>query len=158
MTSIPSTEQLRQSANEHLWMHNRDWTQMAETGDPLIIVEGSGIRVTDSEGKTWIDVNGGYASVNVGYGRTEIADAARDQMRKLVYFPQGTTTEPLMKLVKKLGELAPGSLERSWPVTGGSEANETAVKIARAYQKRVGESGRYKIISRRGSYHGATGV
>lgn len=158
MTSINDTEQLRQSANDHLWMHNRDWTEMAETGDPLIIVEGSGIRVKDSEGKTWIDVNGGYASVNVGYGRTEIADAARDQMRKLVYFPQGTTTEPLVKLVTKLGELAPGSLERTWPVTGGSEANETAVKIARAYQKRVGESGRYKIISRRGSYHGATGA
>jgi adenosylmethionine-8-amino-7-oxononanoate aminotransferase len=138
-------------------MHNNDWVQMAEEGGPPIIVEGKGIRVTDTEGKSWIDVNGGYSSVNVGYGRTEIADAAREQMMKLSYFPQGSTTEPLVRLVEKLAQITPGSLERTWPVTGGSEANETAVKIARAYQKRVGQPGRYKIISRRGSYHGATG-
>ena len=88
----------------------------------------------------------------------EIAEAMRDQMGRLAYFPQGSTTEPLVRLVEKLAELTPGDLERSWPVTGGSEANETALKIARAYHKRRGESGRYKIISRRGSYHGALGA
>ena len=51
------------------------------------MVEGNGVRVTDSDGKTWIDVNGGYNSVNIGYGRTEIADAAYEQMIKLPYFP-----------------------------------------------------------------------
>ena len=157
MVDTQDTESLRRSAFEHLWMHNRDWVQTAEEGGPTIIVEGEGIRVTDSEGKTWIDVNGGYASVNVGYGRTEIAEAAREQMMKLSYFPQTTVTEPLVKLVEKLAQLAPGSLERSWPVSGGSEANETAIKIARSYHKRRGEAGRYKVISRRGSYHGATG-
>lgn len=158
MVDVQDTQSLRLSALEHLWMHNRDWVEMAEEGEPTIIVEGNGIRVKDSEGKEWIDVHGGYASVNIGYGRTEIAEAVRDQMMKLTYFPQGTTTEPLVRLVEKLAQIAPGSLERTWPVTGGSEANETAVKIARAYQKRVGESGRYKIISRRGSYHGALGA
>ena len=157
MTTTQETEALRRSALEHVWMHNRDWTQMAEEGGPTIIVEGKGVRVTDSDGKSWIDVNGGYSSVNIGYGRTEIAEAAREQMRKLAYFPQGTTTEPLVRFVEKIGQIAPGSLERTWPVTGGSEANETAIKIARAYHKRRGEPGRYKIISRKGSYHGATG-
>jgi adenosylmethionine-8-amino-7-oxononanoate aminotransferase len=157
MLDVKDTESLRRSALEHLWMHNRDWVQMAEEGEPLIIVEGKGVRVKDSEGRSWIDVNGGYSSVNVGYGRTEIAEAMRDQMMKLVYFPQGTTTEPAVRLAEKLAQLAPGNLERSWPVTGGSEANETAIKIAKAYHKRMGEPGRYKIISRRGSYHGATG-
>ena len=157
MTTTQETEALRRSALEHVWMHNRDWTQMAEEGGPTIIVEGRGVRVTDSDGKSWIDVNGGYSSVNIGYGRTEIAEAAREQMRKLAYFPQGTTTEPLVRFVEKIGQIAPGSLERTWPVTGGSEANETAIKIARAYHKRRGEPGRYKIISRKGSYHGATG-
>lgn len=157
MVDTEDTDALRRSAFEHLWMHNRDWVQTAEEGGPAIIVEGDGIRVTDSEGKTWIDVNGGYSSVNVGYGRTEIAEAAREQMAKLSYFPQATVTEPLVKLVEKLGQIAPGSLERSWPVSGGSEANETAIKIARSYHKRRGEAGRYKVISRRGSYHGATG-
>ena len=122
------------------------------------MVEGQGIRVTDIEGQEWIDVNGGYNCVNIGYGRRELAEAMREQMSKLVYFPQGSTTEPLVDLAAKLAEITPGNLERSWPVTGGSEANETAIKIARAYHKRRGESGRYKIISRKGSYHGALGA
>ena len=158
MVSVQEAEALRRSALDHLWMHNRDWVRMAEEGGPPIIMEGHGIRVTDSEGKTWIDVNGGYNSVNVGYGRTDIADAVREQMRKLIYFPQGTVTEPLVRLVEKLAEITPGSLERTWPVSGGSEANETAIKLARTYHVRRGDSGRYKIISRKGSYHGALGA
>jgi adenosylmethionine-8-amino-7-oxononanoate aminotransferase len=137
-------------------MHNQDWSQMAEEGSPSIIVSGKGIRVTDSEGQSWIDVNGGYNSVNVGYGRTEIADAAYEQMQKIAYFPMGTTTEPTVRLAEKLAEMTPGSLSRVFLVSGGSEANETALKIARAYHHRNGEPGRYKIISRRGSYHGTT--
>jgi 4-aminobutyrate--pyruvate transaminase len=148
----------RQAALDHLWMHNRSWTSDAESGRPPIITSGNGIHVTDAEGREWIDVNGGYMCVNIGYGRTELADAMREQMSKLIYFPQGSTTEPLVNLAAKLAEIAPGNLTRSWPVTGGSEANETAIKIARAYHRRRGESGRYKIISRVGSYHGALGA
>ena len=156
MVTTLDTEALRQSSLRYLWMHNRDWTQMAEEGDPVFIVEGHGVRVTDSEGNTWIDVNGGYNSVNVGYGREEIAEAAYEQMVKIPYFPNGTTTIPTIKLAEKLAEITPGSLSRVFAVSGGSEANETALKIARAYHKRRGDQGRYKIISRRGSYHGTT--
>ena len=157
MVTATDTNEIRQLALDHLWMHNADWVTMAEEGGPSIMVSGDGVRVTDGEGNVWIDAHGGYASVNAGYGQTAIADAMLEQMRKLTYFPQGTTTVPLIRLVEKLGELAPDNLERVWPVSGGSEANETAVKIARAYHKRRGDSGRYKVISRRGSYHGATG-
>ena len=157
MTTISEVDSVRQAALDHLWMHNADWTTMAEEGGPSIMVSGDGVRVTDAEGNVWIDAHGGYASVNAGYGHTAIADAMLDQMQRLTYFPQGTTTVPLIRLVEKLGELAPDNLERVWPVSGGSEANETAVKIARAYHKRRGDNGRYKVISRRGSYHGATG-
>ena len=149
-------EALRQASHKYLWMHNADWVQMAEEGGPPIIVEGNGIRVVDSEGRSWIDVNGGYLSVNVGYGRTEIAEAAYEQMLKTGYFPMGTTTAPTVELAQKLAAITPGSLSRVFPVSGGSEANETAVKIARAYHHRRGEPERYKIVSRRGSYHGAT--
>ena len=76
MTAAPTTDELRAASNRHLWMHNTDWVRMAEEGGPLVVVDGQGISVTDSEGKSWIDVNGGYASVNVGYGRSEIAEAA----------------------------------------------------------------------------------
>ena len=138
-------------------MPNADWAQMRLDDEPLIIVGGQGLRVTDSDGNRWIDVNGGYASVNVGYGREEIVDAAYEQMQQIAYFPQQTVTPPTVRLAAKLAEITPGSLSRTFLVTGGSEANETALKIARAYHHRCGEPGRYKIISRKGSYHGATG-
>ena len=156
MVATFNSDTLREKSLQYLWMHNRDWTQMAEDGEPSIIVGGEGVRVTDGDGRSWIDVNGGYNSVNVGYGRDEIADAAYEQMMKLSYFPNGTTTVPMVELAEKIAAIAPGSLNRVFPVSGGSEANETALKIARAYHKRRGDNGRYKVISRRGSYHGTT--
>ena len=156
-TADRETLELRRSALDHLWMSNRDWIQMAEEEEPLIIVEGNGLRVTDSTGETWMDANGGLTSLHVGYGRSEIAEAVREQMSRITYFPQSTVTEPVVRLAEKLAQITPGSLERLWPVTGGSEANETGIKIARAYHQRRGESSRYKVISRRGSYHGASG-
>ena len=157
MVTVADADTLRKSANKHLWMPHRDWVEMAEEGGPPIMVEGNGIRVTDSEGKSWINVNGGYISVNVGFGRAEIAEAAYEQMLKLSFMPAGTTTAATVKLAEKVAEMSPGSLSRVFLVSGGSEANETALKIARAYHGRRGEPGRYKIISRKGSYHGATG-
>ena len=158
MINGPEARKLREAANRHLWLANRDWVQMAEEGDPLIVVDGQGARVIDSDGGSWIDVNGGYISVNVGYGRKEIADAAYDQMQKLAYLPQGTTAPPTVALAQKLAEISPGSLSRVFPVSGGSEANETALKIAKAYHHRRGDHGRYKVVCRKGSYHGATGL
>ena len=156
MVTVSDSEALRKLSLKYLWMHSRDWVQMAEEGDPLVMVSGEGVRVTDADGRTYIDVEGGYNSVNVGYGRSEIAEAAYEQMRKIAYFPNQTTTVPTIKLAEKLAEITPGSLTRVFPVSGGSEANETALKIARAYHKRRGEPNRYKIISRKGSYHGTT--
>jgi adenosylmethionine-8-amino-7-oxononanoate aminotransferase len=157
MVVLNEGELLRQKSLDFLWMQNRDWTSMAEDGDPLVVMGGEGIKVTDSDQKVWIDVNGGYNSVNVGYGRSEIAEAAYDQMLRLPYFPQGTTTIPTIQLAQKLADITPGNLSRSFPVSGGSEANETALKIARAYHRRRNENSRYKVISRKGSYHGTTG-
>ena len=156
MTQQIDSDELRRDSTRYLWMHNRDWIAMAEEGEPMIAVEGEGVRITDSDGRSYIDVNGGYNSVNVGYGRTEIVDAAFEQMNKVSYFPYGTTTEPTAFLARKLAEMTPGSLSRVFPVSGGSEANETALKIAMAYHRRRGDTRRYKIISRIGSYHGTT--
>ena len=151
-----NTDALRDKSTKYLWMHNRDWISMAEHGEPMIAVEGEGVRITDADGRSYIDVNGGYNSVNVGYGRTEIADAAFEQMNRISYFPFGTTTEPTAMLAQKLAQMTPGTLSRTFPVSGGSEANETAIKIALAYHRRRGDTRRYKIISRMGSYHGTT--
>ncbi len=130
---------------------------MAEAGGPIVAVEGKGLQVKDSDGNTWIDVNGGYFSVGVGHGRDEIAEAAFEQAKKLSFMPAGTTTEATVRIAEKIAEVAPGSLNRVFPVSGGSEATETALKIVRAYHSRRGQPQRHKIISREGSYHGATG-
>ena len=87
MVATRDVDSLREASLKYLWMHSRDWVQMAEEGEPVIMVEGKGIEVTDSSGKTWIDTNAGYMSVNVGYGRTEIADAAYEQMHKITFQP-----------------------------------------------------------------------
>ena len=157
MVSTRDAQSIRDASLQYQWLHNKDWTEMAEGGGPTVIVEGKGIRVTDAEGQTWIDACGGYYSVHVGYGRDEIAYAAYDQLKKVTFFPSGTTTVPVVQLCEKLADITPGSLSRSFLNCGGSEANETALKITRAYHKRNGDPGRYKVISRRGSYHGTLG-
>jgi adenosylmethionine-8-amino-7-oxononanoate aminotransferase len=149
-------DQLKMAALQHLWIYQREPSEMAEKGGPPIFVEGEGCRVKDIEGNTYLDAMSGLWLKNVGYGRREIADAAYQQMLELTYMPAGSTTVPTVKLAEKLAEITPGDLSRCFFTSGGSESVETALKIARAYQRRVGESGRYRIISRRGSYHGAT--
>ena len=156
MTTARTLKELQDSALEHLWVYLREPSDMAEKGEPVVYVSGEGVRVTDSEGNTSIDAMSGLWLKNVGYGRKEIADAAYEQMLKLTYMPMGTTTEPTIRLAEKIAEITPGDLSRSFFTSGGSEAVETAIKLTRAYFKRVGEPSRIKFISRRGSYHGAT--
>ena len=147
---------LQATALEHLWVYLREPSDMAEKGEPQIFVEGKGVHVTDALGNQFIDAMSGLWLKNVGYGRTEIADAAYQQMLQLTYMPMGTTSEATVRLSEKIASITPGDLSRCFFTSGGSESNETAMKLARAYFKRVGEPGRYKFISRKGSYHGAT--
>ena len=158
MTTHSSQEvkSLQESALEHLWVYLREPSDMAEKGDPTIFVSGKGVHVTDALGNTSIDGMSGLWLKNVGYGRKEIADAAYEQMLNLTYMPLGTTTEPTIRLAEKIAQIAPGDMTRSFFTSGGSEAIETALKLTRAYFKRVGEPNRTKFISRKGSYHGAT--
>ena len=81
MATERDAEDLRRSSLEHLWMSSGDWVTMAEEGGPTIVTDGNGIKFTDSEGNTKIDGLAGFGSVAIGYGRTEIADAVREQMR-----------------------------------------------------------------------------
>ena len=158
MTSYTESEirDLQQDALEHLWIYMREPSDMAEKGEPRIFVEGHGCQITDVEGNSYLDAMSGLWLKNVGYGRKEIADAAYEQMLQLTYMPSGTTTLPTIKLSKKLAEMTPGDLSRSFFTSGGSEAVETALKLSRAYHKRQGDPTRYRFISRKGSYHGAT--
>ncbi|MCC6791763.1 MAG: aspartate aminotransferase family protein [Thermomicrobiales bacterium] len=149
--------ELRQLALDHVWVHSAAWEDLNRPGGLKIIVEGDGAHVVDSQGRRYLDACSGLWCVNVGYGRQEIADAMRDQALRLPYArASGFTSPPTARLAKKIADLAPGSLTRSFFVGGGTEAVETAVKMARQYHALNGQPGRHKIIGRRHSYHGAS--
>ena len=125
-----------------------------------VIVRGEGVRVFDQDGKSYIDLEaGGTRPVHAGYGRTELAQAGYDQMCQMAYFtPMGFANIPAMKLADRLAEITPKGIERFIFECDGSEAVETAMKLAKHYHYYRGDQGRFKVISRRGAYHGVNGL
>lgn len=126
---------------------------------PNIYVKGEGITLTDSKGNTYLDLMSSHTRANsLGYGNAEIARAVHDQLVKLHYI--GTCdnfVEPAVRLAAKIATLAPGRLDHVMYVSGGSEAVESAIKLAKQYHYYSGKKPRaHKIISRWGAYHGAT--
>jgi adenosylmethionine-8-amino-7-oxononanoate aminotransferase len=132
--------------------------EQVEKGVP-VMVKGSGVRVFDEQGKSYLDfVSGVTRPVHVGYGRKEIAQAVYDQICEIPYFtPMQFTNRPAVNLANALGEIAPGKIKKFFFVCDGSEAVESAFKFARHYHFFKGDKKRYKVISRRGAYHGVTG-
>lgn len=122
------------------------------------MVKGNGVWVFDQDGKRYLDLEAGMTRpVHVGYGREEIARVAYDQMVRLSYFtPMECANEPALRLADVLCEITPGEINHFFFVSSGSEAVEAAIKLARHYHYFRGERRRYKIISRRGAYHGVT--
>ncbi len=139
----------------HVW-HHLSQHKAYETGDPRVIVEGKGIHVWDATGKRYLDaVSGGVWTVNVGYGREQIADAVREQLVKLNYFAGSAGTIPGAIFAKKLIEKMPG-MSRVYYTNSGSEANEKAFKMIRQIaHKRYGGK-KHKILFRERDYHGTT--
>ena len=119
--------------------------------DPLPIDRAEGIYLYTADGKRYIDFNSQLMSVNIGHTDKRVVKAIQEQAEKLCYvMPGGMTTEPRARLGAKLAELCPGDIDVFFFTNGGAESVENAFKIARAY------TGRYKIMSRYRSYHGAT--
>jgi len=123
-----------------------------------VVVKGEGARITDLQGRTFIDaVGGGTLAVGVGYGREEIAKAMYDQARELHYTAPYLGVAPVtLQLAAKLAEITPGQLSATWFSSGGSEAVESAIKLVRQYFFHIGQRHRYKFIARRHAYHGTT--
>ncbi len=139
----------------HVW-HHLVQHKPFETIDPQIIVEGRGLRVWDITGKEHIDaVSGGVWTVNVGYGRTEIADAVRDQLVKMCYFAGAKGTIPGAEFAERLIEKMPG-LSRVYYANSGSEANEKAFKMVRQISHKHHGGKKHKILYRERDYHGTT--
>ena len=147
---------VEQAARDHVWIHMLPWSEF-ESDNLRVFDRGEGARLYDLQGREYIDGIAGLWVVNAGHGRQEIAQAYADQAARLAYASAMTyTTTPAVKLADKLAEITPGDLNRVFFVSGGSEAVETALKIAKQVQSMRGFPKRYKIIARRRSYHGMT--
>jgi PLP-dependent transaminase len=125
---------------------------------PVVFVEGSGARVRDEQGKWYIDGTCGLWVCAVGHGRSELAEAARAQMETLEYYASfwEFTNPPAVRLAAKLAEISPPGLDRVFFTNGGSEGNETAIKLARLAWGAQGQPERTYILSRKMGYHGVS--
>ena len=154
----PARHALEAKAIKHLWPHSNDteWDEFTERG-LRVFVKGEGVTLTDVQGRRYIDGLAGLFIVNVGHGRREIGEAMARQASEIAYTASSNSTNPAaVNLVEKVASLTPGDLNRIFLVSGGSEAVESALKIAKQVQVMRGYEKRYKIIGRRGSYHGTT--
>jgi adenosylmethionine-8-amino-7-oxononanoate aminotransferase len=129
----------------------------AQIAQTPVLVRGEGVYVYDRAGKRYLDAIAGIAVVSVGHGRTEVAEAMARQARELAYCMANVfANEPSQALARRVAALAPGDLNQVFFTSGGSEAVETAIKLARQYHLETGQPERYLVIARRQSYHGAT--
>ncbi len=121
-------------------------------------VSGTGAVITDSTGRDYIDGLSGLWNVNVGHGRQELADAARQQMATLAYHSSyaGSSNEKAIALAERLSRLVYPSINTFFFTSGGAEASETSFKTARFYWKALGKPEKIKVISRHRAYHGLT--
>ena len=131
--------------------------ELAEKG-VRVITRASGVRLTDSEGNEILDAMAGLWCVNIGYGRDELAEAAYRQMKELPYYNTFfmSTHVPAIALADKLAELAPGDLNHVFFASGGSEANDTNIRLVRRYWDLLGKPEKHVIISRKNAYHGTS--
>jgi adenosylmethionine-8-amino-7-oxononanoate aminotransferase len=147
---------LQELARRHLWMHFTQMGSYAEQEVP-IIVRGEGCYVYDEHGKRYLDGLAALFCVNIGHGRGDVAQAGADQAKELGFYTNWSYAHPrAIELAARVAELAPGDLNRVFFTSGGSEAVDSALKLCRQYHKLTGNSGRYKVISRKLAYHGTT--
>jgi adenosylmethionine-8-amino-7-oxononanoate aminotransferase len=153
----PASSELQRRARRHLWMHfTRMGAYDAEHEVP-VIVRGEGCYVFDEHGKRYLDGLSALYCVNIGHGRSELGRAAAEQTAELGFYTNWSYAHPRsIELASRIAELAPGSLNRVFFTSGGSEAVESAWKLAKAYHGARGENSRHKLISRKLAYHGTS--
>lgn len=165
MTTTPYLEYGSNSGtslkNADMSHHLHPFTEQREIvrdGGPRVIVSGDGCYVFDSDGNRLLDGMGGLWCVNVGYGRTELVEAAARQMRTLPYYNtfSKTTMPSTTQLAEDLAGLTPPGLTRVFFSNSGSEANDTNIRVARMYWQKLGQPERSVIVSRKFAYHGST--
>jgi adenosylmethionine-8-amino-7-oxononanoate aminotransferase len=152
-----TTEELEQYKEnvQCVWL---DFMQMEQfRRHPLIIVQGEGIRCRSIEGKEYLDAIAGASVTSIGYNNRVVSEAIKRQADDLLFWPiLHATTIPAVRLAHRLAELLPGDLNNAFLLSGGSEATECAMKMARQYHVNLGYPLRNKVVSRYWSYHGST--
>src|SRR5580700_624608 len=144
------------AAKRNLWLHFTRMGSYADSDVP-VIVRGEGQYVYDNRGKRYLDGLAGLFVSQIGHGRKEVAEAGARQGGELAYFPLWSYANPrAIELGARLTDLAPGDLNRVFFTTSGSEAVESAWKLAKQYFKLIGQPERYKVISREIAYHGTS--
>ncbi len=139
----------------HVW-HHLSQHKAYETNDPMVIVEGKGMRVWDANGREYLDaVSGGVWTVNVGYGRASIAKVVHDQLLKMNYFAGVQGSVPGALFASALIDKMPG-MSRVYYSNSGSEANEKGFKIVRQIADRKHDGKKHKVLFRERDYHGTT--
>lgn len=146
-------KELLEKDEKYVWHSMKPYNPNAT----LVVEKSKGARITDVDGKEYIEAMAGLFCVNVGYGREELARAAYEQMVVNPYTPLSQGHVPSIKLAEKLNEMLSGDYVIFFS-NSGSEANETAFKIARQYHQQKGAASRFKIVSRYRAYHGNTGA
>ena len=141
-----STEEIVRLNREHTFF---SWSVQGAV-DPIAIDHAEGVYLYTPEGSRILDFNSQLMSVNIGHGDRRVADAITEQATKLQYVQPAFATEIRGRLGQKLAEILPGDLDKVFFTLGGAEAIENAIKLARHY------TGRYKVLARYRSYHGAT--
>lgn len=137
---------------QNVWHHV---SQYSEKNPPRVVTEATGSWIKDHNGNRLLDGMSGLWCVNIGYGREELAQAAYEQMKQMSYSPMTQSHVPAIELAEKLNKL----LDDDYMIfysNSGSDANETAFKIARQYHQQNGDHARYKFISRYRAYHGSS--
>lgn len=155
---IQSLDDLLAWGRDHLWMQDRRANDLQSSGTYSIITKGDGCYLYDINGNRLIDGNSSGFVKAIGHRWPEIADAIADQLTTLAFAPNshGCATVPAIRLARKIADLSPGSLGRTFFCGGGGEAVEVAIQLARQYQYLSGKRQKTKIISRRPEYHGST--
>ncbi|NPV08738.1 MAG: aspartate aminotransferase family protein [Anaerolineae bacterium] len=151
------SEELKRDALRYILPNFADNVELGKER-PYIFVRGEGCYVYDIDGNRYLDTFASLLTTISGHNRPEVARAVQEQMSQLEFFPNYVDgfTVPAIRLAKKLAEIAPGDLSVTFFVNDGSEACETAIKLAKQYFWEKGERSRYKIVARRYCYHGAT--
>ena len=151
----PGDDRLAENARDHLWMHFTRHSTFDDGGHVPVITRGDGAYIWDDQGNKYLDGLAGLFVVQVGHGRTELAEVMAKQASELAFFPLWSYAHPpAIELADRLAELAPGDLNRVFFTSGGGEAVESAWKLAKQFFKMTGKPMKHKVISRSIAYHG----